>query len=376
MRILIDARMYGLENAGLGRYINNLISHLAIRDNKNNYVILLRKKYFESLELPVNWKKVLADFRHYSFTEQCMLPFLIINEKPDVVHFPHFNVPVFYCWFSKLINKGGYIVTIHDKLMHQQKGLEATTLPPFLYFIKRLGYGFVFYTAVKFSETILVPSESVKHQLNSEYLFLKNKVFVTYEGVDVNILDGYTPKIPKPYFVFAGNAYPHKNLKRLIQAILLLNKNYAHPVFLAISSARNNFTQKIDNLISSLKASEFVKMLGFVPDNELGALYKNSEGFVFASLSEGFGLPGLEAIGTGTVLLASDIPVFKEIYQNQAIYFDPLDYSSIEKAMEFVLNLNNAERQQIIESGKQFVKRYSWDKMAEETLNIYEKYSK
>ena len=120
MKILIDGRLYGLENAGLGRYLINLIDWLGRLDAKNEYVLLLRKKYFEKLNIPHNWKKVLADFPHYSFAEQFKLPALISSEHPDIVHFPHFNVPIFY--------RGNYVVTIHDMLMHKSMGLAATTL--------------------------------------------------------------------------------------------------------------------------------------------------------------------------------------------------------------------------------------------------------
>jgi hypothetical protein len=87
MKILIDARLYGLENAGLGRYLVNLISELASIDKKNKYVLLLRKKYFKELSVPGNWEKVLADFGHYSFVEQAKLPRIISKHEPDIVHF-------------------------------------------------------------------------------------------------------------------------------------------------------------------------------------------------------------------------------------------------------------------------------------------------
>ena len=91
MKILIDARLYGLENAGLGRYAVNLIDQLAKLDKANDYVLLLRKKYFEELVLPKNFKKVLADFQHYSLGEQLLLPKIILAEKPDLSHFLHFK---------------------------------------------------------------------------------------------------------------------------------------------------------------------------------------------------------------------------------------------------------------------------------------------
>lgn len=364
MKILIDARLYGLENAGLGRYINNIVKELGENDTENEYTILLRKKYFDSLDLPKNWKKVLADFRHYSFREQFLLPKIIKDQNPDLVHFPHFNVPVLF--------RGSFIVTIHDLLMHRQKGTEATTLSAPFYFIKRLGYGLVFGAAIRNSKAIIVPSQSVKDELIRRYGYAKDKIYITYEGVDANILTTGRSKIQKPYFVYTGNAYPHKNLKRLIQAMVSLNTNYDQKVLLVIVSARNNFTHRLERLIKILDAGNFVRLLGFVDDAELGSLLHNSTGFVFPSLSEGFGLPGLEAMSSGTLVLASEIQVFKEVYKDHAMYFNQLDFSSIEKTMRDALELTDSEREKMIESNKVFVKRYSWDKMAKETLDIYE----
>ena len=174
MKILIDGRLYGLENAGLGRYLINLIAELSKIDSENKYILLLRKKYFESLNLPANWEKVLADFRHYTLSEQLMLPGLIKKESPDLVHFPHFNVPVFY--------RGKYVVTIHDMLMHKFSGLSATTLPASLYYLKELIYKLVFAAAVKGAVKIIVPSETVKKELTDRYRVDIGKVEVIYEG--------------------------------------------------------------------------------------------------------------------------------------------------------------------------------------------------
>ncbi|HKB88270.1 MAG TPA: glycosyltransferase family 1 protein [Patescibacteria group bacterium] len=363
MRLLIDARLYGLENAGLGRYLNNLILELSKTDTTTQYVILLRKKYFDSLILPSNWQKILADFRHYSFQEQFILPGLIKNQNPDLVHFPHFNVPIFY--------KGPYVVTIHDLLMHTQSGMLATTLPAPIYFIKRSAYRLVFDTAVNKSIRIIVPSHAIKSELVKKYPTTQNKITVTYEGLDNNISSSNNLKFENPYFVYTGNAYPHKNLKRLIQALVLLNTNRDKKIILVIASARNVFTKRLEKIVADLKAEVLVKLVGFVPDNELGGLYQKSLGFVFPSLSEGFGLPGLEAMNAGALVLASEIPVFKEIYTNHALYFNQLDFSSIEKIMKAAIEMNPNERKNKILEGQKFVKKYSWAKMAKETLDIY-----
>lgn len=371
MKILIDARLYGLENAGLGRYVINLIGELSKIDSKNHYTILLRKKYFNRLKFPSNWKQILAEFRHYSLAEQIKLPSIITEEKPDLVHFPHFNVPYFY--------KGKFVVTIHDLLMHKQKGIEATTLSPILYYLKRLGYRQVFDRAIEKSVKIIVPSESVKKDLVNFYCLGPEKVVVTYEGFDEKIKSmGDEGKIlekyglEKPYFIYSGNAYPHKNLKRLIEAVVALNANHNGRINLAIVSSRNVFVRRLEKQINTLGTQSCIKLLGFVPDKELGILYKSSVAFVFPSTSEGFGLPGLEAMNAGTLVLASDIPVFREVYKENAIYFNPFDFSAIEKAMKDVLEVGSRERLKRIKLSQEFSKRYSWRKMAEETLEVYE----
>jgi glycosyltransferase involved in cell wall biosynthesis len=178
--------------------------------------------------------------------------------------------------------------------------------------------------------------------------------------------------IPGPYFIYTGNAYPHKNPKRLIAATRALNTGKSQKVYLAIVSSRNVFVKRLEEEIKEEGAQSLVKILGFVPDNDLFSLYANSLAFTYPSLSEGFGLPGLEAILSGTLCLASNIAIFKEIYKDNAIYFNPFDYSSIERAMRDVILMGEGERERIVKKGQQFIKKYSWDTMAEATLKIYE----
>lgn len=372
MRILIDGRFWGLENAGLGRYTINLISSLGRADKQNRYGLLLRKKYFNQLTLPKNWLKILADFRHYTFTEQIKLPVIISSFSSDLVHFPHFNIPLFF--------KGNFIVTIHDMLWHKQKGFAVTTLPPHIYAAKYVGYKLVFSKAIYASKKIIVPSQSVKKDLLEYYKNLdKNKIVVTYEGVDKNLLttkeDGEIPKkygLESGYFIYVGNAYPHKNLSKAIEAIIHLNKVSKKKILFAIACARDAFLGKLEDNIRLLKAGEYVKILGLVPDKDLGILYKNSLGLLYPSFSEGFGLQGLEAMKSGTMALVSDIAVFKEVYEDNALYFNPESVSSIVERLQEVIKMKPYLRDEIIERGKNFVKKYSWDKMAKETLDIYE----
>lgn len=171
------------------------------------------------------------------------------------------------------------------------------------------------------------------------------------------------------YFLYVGNAYPHKNLTRLIRAVVSLKVN------LKIASSRDVFIQRLEKEIKRLDAQRNVTLMGFVPDAKLSKLYKSSVAFVFPSLSEGFGLPGIEAMRAGTLVLASGIPVFKEVYKDNVIYFNPLEVSSIAKAMKSVLEMDPLQRKQAIDKSQKFAKRYSWSKMARETLKVYKSVS-
>ncbi|MBI2103661.1 glycosyltransferase family 4 protein [Candidatus Woesebacteria bacterium] len=370
MKILIDARLYGLENAGLGRYVMNLTRELVKLDHTNQYIVLLRKKYFNQLNYPENFQKVEADYRHYSLEEQISLPRLIKKLEPDLVHFPHFNVPFTF--------SGKFVVTIHDMVMHWQRGREATTQPLPVYFAKRLGYKAIFKHAVEKSSKIIVPSKAVKSEVAQYYKVDQEKIGVVYEGVEKMPMKTKNDKsliqkfgLNEKYFIYTGNAYPHKNLERAIEAIVRLNQHSR--VDFAIVCSRSIFTKRLAKIIGKKRASGFVKLLGFVPDDELAVLYKHSVGFVYPSLYEGFGLPALEAISAGSVALVSDIPVFREIYEENALYFDPYRVEQILSAMVKILSMGQKEREKFINRGQRFIKRYSWSKMAKETVKIYKK---
>ena len=375
MKILLDARLYGLEHAGLGRYTLNLIEELKKLGDKEEFVILLRKKYYDKLRFPKNWKKVKADFRHYSYTEQIMLPILLYKERADIVHFPHFNVPVLYF--------GKYVVTVHDLLMHKFVGGAVTTLPFPFYQIRRVGYNIAFYKAMKFSRKIIVPTNYVKNDVVDNYKINPDKVAVIYEGISTfdgakrdtqngirKTLKKYN--IEKPYFIYVGNAYPHKNLESAIDAVTKLNRKSSENVLFVIAGSRDVFKDRLKDYVEKRNVHKYVRLLGYVPDEDLGVLLKQSVALIYPSLSEGFGLQGLESMAAGTLVVSSDIPVFREIYKDNAVYFDPYDVDSISGAMKTVMKIPSTKREQMINTGKKFIKRYSWPKMAKQTLDVYQ----
>lgn len=388
MRILIDARMYGLEHAGIGRYVMNLVNQLQAVDKKNHYLVILRNSQAEKFEIRNSKLEIkVIDIPHYSLKEQIELPKLLNKLDFDLIHFPHFNVPIFF--------NRPYVLTIHDLIKHTSRGMPTTTRDPVLYWLKYLGYKIVFGSAITRAKKIIVPSNAVKEDLLKNYDIPDDKVVVTYEGVDEmfkspitnhqsqKILKKYS-LINKNYIIYTGSAYPHKNLERLIQAFRLLgslalgSKNPNSPMAqrpdslkLVIASSRNAFLERIISYARMHGVEKFVKFLGFVPDEELAVLYKNAIAFVSTSLSEGFGLPGLEAMAAGTPVVCSDIPVFHEIYGDAAVYFNPYDVQDIAKTISELIRSNDSNHRKMVERGKNRTKQFSWRKMTKETIRVY-----
>ena len=369
MKIVIDARLYGLENAGIGRYLINLINQIENQDTKNNYLILLRKKYFKELRFSFNLQKVLADYPHYSFKEQIFLPIQLIKLKPDLVHFPHFNVPLFY-W-------GKYLVTIHDLIKHESRGMATTTRLSLFYWLKYLVYLFVVWLTIKKADKIITPSHFWKEELIKRYHLPAGKIIVTYEGIDEHLLKSQTKvkpeeilkkyKIKKPFVVYTGSLYPHKNVEILAKAIGKINQG----LNLVIICARNVFYERFLLKIKKLGINRSVNLVGFVPDEEITAIYKEAKAFVFPSLWEGFGLPGLEAMGLGLPVLAARASCLPEVYGEAALYFNPYQTADLVKKIKKIKE-DKKLRGELISKGLAQVKKYSWEKMAKETLKVYQ----
>lgn len=376
MKILIDGRFYGLEHAGLGRYVINLIKSLSEIDSQNRYVLLLRRKYFHKINLKSNWQEELADINHYGIKEQIYLPSLIKKIKPDIVHYPHFNIPVF--------SDTPFIVTIHDMIMHKSSGKDTTTRSYIEYLIKRLFYKYVFRKAVIGSEKIIVPSCAVKNEIANQFKVSTDKIYPIYEGYTKTfseihekreILSKYN--IHNKYFLYVGNAYPHKNIPNAIKAIKVLNKNSKKVKYhLVMVTSRGVFRDRLNSFVKTENLAEYVNVLGYIEDKELAVLYKNSIAFIYPSKIEGFGLQGIEAMAAGTILIASDIMVFREIYKNNALYFDPDSVFSIVETMNRVVKMTDRQRGKKINKAKLFIKKYSWKKMAKETVGVYDQLSK
>lgn len=377
MRIGIDARFYGSLGKGLGRYTEKLIKYLEIIDRENEYFIFLyRENFSEYIPQNENFHKILAPYRWYSWQEQLFWPRLLYKFKLDLVHFPHFNVPILY--------RKKFVVTIHDLILIHFPTLKNTTLIPLYYWIKFWAYRWVIGSAVRRASNIITVSEFTKNDLLKHYQISKDKILVTYEAADdficpsrekyqssESILKKYG--IIKPYLVYVGNAYPHKNLERLLLAFKKVLKSHSQ-WHLVMIGKEDYFYRRIKDIACKESISNVI-FPGFVSDDDLPAIYFNASAYVFPSLYEGFGLPPLEAMRCGVPVLASNHECLREILGEAAMYVEAEKIDNLaEKIGEIMINFQ--ERNRLVTAGFQQIEKYHWQEMAEQTKAIYQKAGK
>ncbi|MDP3245299.1 MAG: glycosyltransferase family 1 protein [bacterium] len=373
MRIGIDARLYGEEeNRGLGRYVKELVLNLEKIARDDEFFVFLTKKNFNAYQPSApNFKKILWDVHWYTLKEQIPLfsPFAKggLRRILDLVHFPHWNVPYFY--------NRPFIVTIHDLILFESnRSRQATTLGQTRYALKFAGFKMILNHALKKAAKIIAISQTTKNELTRRFAFTSNKTQVVYQGMSKltappphpNPLPRGERGISKPYLLYVGSAYPHKNLEFLIQAFNEFNANEGEKYQLALVGHEDFFYQRLKEKTKSPQ----IIFWGKANDEELGALYQNAAFFISASLTEGFGLPPLEAFSLGTPAILSDIECFQEIMPGAAIFFDPRDKESLKKTLKNALN-NPEIKTELLKSGRILQDRYSWPNCAKQTLALY-----
>ncbi len=356
-KIVIDARTIG---ESTGRYIERLLHYLQQIDRTNDYIVLLKAKDFDDF-IPINnnFKKLLCPYKEFTFSEQIGFLAQLIKLKPDLVHFGMTQQPILY--FGKVIT------TIHDLTTAR---FDNPAKNKIVFRIKQLVYKMVILVVAFKSKAIITPSEYVKKDIASFAKIKQNKIVVTYEGADeikqsaeaVNSLQN------KKYIMYVGRPTPHKNLERLVLAFSQLKDKFPDLRLALIGKKDFNYEQ-LERFVSE-KGIKQVDFLGFVPDSQLRWLYEHTAGYIFPSLSEGFGLPGLEAMRHLAPVISSNATCLPEIYGASAVYFDPLDVDDMSKKIESVLN-NKTLSDEMIQKGLNQIKNYSWRTMAEQTLEVY-----
>lgn len=370
MRIGIDARLWN--ETGVGRYIRNLVQNLGKIDAKNAYTLFLKQEEYESVPLPgKNFTKVLADVMWHGLAEQVRFKQIVEKEKLDLVHFPYFSYPIGI--------QTKFVITIHDLIIdHFPTGKASTLFSPF-YFLKTLGYHMVLKSAINHAQKIITVSGATKGEIIDHYHADPEKILVTPEGIDTAFLQekdlpagrqAEKVDVPKKYFLYVGNVYPHKNVSKLLDAFALMQKENsdAHIIFVG---KEDYFSKKVEQEVLT---KNIVQVLFYhhINDRQLSFLYQHAIALVTPSLMEGFGLPALEAMAHTCLVLASEIPAFLEVCGDVPLYFDPYNTKDIAEKLQVAYKGEVAHIQQKKSEGLKRAKTFSWKKMAQQTLEIYQ----
>lgn len=371
MRIGIDARFYGpKKQKGLGRYLQELISGLEAMETNCEFVIFLRSDNWDEYQSAnIHFKKVLADYRWYTLAEQIMMPLKIWQAGVDLMHFPHFNIPIF-C-------PTDFVVTIHDLILKHFPTRRASKLGPIRYRLKNWGYKLVIWLAVKRAKKIIAVSQYTKKDIINNFKIEANKIKVIYEGAPIwrQKNTKFTGEalfkrfnISKPYLLYVGNAYPHKNLENLVLSFKKLTNNHDMDLQLILVGQIDYFYKRLRKFADDNGICEKIIFTDFVSDEDLLVLYHNAALYIFPSNYEGFGLPPLEAMTCGSPVVSSRASCLPEILGQAALYFNPADTDDIVDKVKQVLS-NSKIKNELILQGYQVIKKYSWQKMAKETFN-------
>ena len=364
MRIGIDARK--LRDYGIGTYVRNLLRQLARQDD-DDYVVFCHEPDMESVRaLGPRFRPVREEAGNYTVREQFAIPLDVRREAVDLFHAPHYVLPP--------LTPSRSVVTIHD-CIHLR-------FPQYL--PSRLGYAYAraqMWSATHRAARVITVSEASKRDILRYFRVGESRIDVIYNAIDERFwqepdaeeIDRVRQRyqLDAPFVLYAGNIKPHKNLERLIEAFNILRQGAAFKdVQLLIIGDEISKYATLRRAVHRYKLHKYVRFFGFVPDRTLAALYRLANVFVFPSLYEGFGLPPLEAMASGTPVITSNVSSLPEVVGDAAVMIDPYEPAAIAEALERVLT-DDALRADLRVRGLARAREFSWERSVARVRAIY-----
>ena len=364
MRIAIDARK--LHDYGIGTYVRNVLRYLGRIDRENEYVLLCRKADCDAVRgYGENFRALPEPSANYSVMEQIRLPIALKRAGADVFHAPHYVLPPLLPCPS--------VVTIHD-CIHL---MFPEYLPNKLAYM----YARTFMTiAARRSSKVLTVSEASKRDILHFFKIPSSKVEVIYNAIDdrfdrepemedvVRVRERY--QLNDPFLLYAGNIKPHKNVDRVIEAFARLKKRGFESLKLLIIGDEISKNPQLRRAVHRHQLHQHVRFLGFVPDATLAVLYRLADVFVFPSLYEGFGLPPLEAMASGTPVVTSNVSSLPEVVGDAALLVDPRDAEAIAGAVQRILTDDDLRRS-LTQKGLGRAHEFSWERSVRRIRDVY-----
>jgi len=355
--IVIDARKL---KSTTGRYVYELVKNLEPLDSTNKYTVIVLPNEADYYKPVVqNFNVVVAPYKHYTFGEQLGFTRFLRNLKPDLVHFYMPQQPLLYT--------GPAVTTVHDLNLIR---ITENDMNPLELFVKKKIFAMLLRRVAKRSKRIITPTQYSKDDLVAWAHIPPSKVTVTYLGVyTIDKLEPVAKYKGVPFLVYLGRAEPYKNNRRMIEAHQKLLAD--NPTLRLVIIGPIDDLRKADMAWVKSRGYKNVDFAGWLSDEQAAWLYKHSKAYIGPSYMEGFGLPALEAMKQGAPIISADTTCSPEVFGDAAHYFDPFSVDDMARAIHDVLT-DGALRAKLIAAGKIRSKKYSWEKMAKETLAIYQ----
>jgi glycosyltransferase involved in cell wall biosynthesis len=364
MKIAFDLRR--LKNLGIGRYMKCLVEAILTEEPLGDYLLILPPGAEGMIQAGgSNAKTITPKLKYYSIREQVQLPRILREHKVDLLHSPHFMLP--------LVRTCPSVVTIHDMIgLVRKENIQSR--------IGRVYFRFMISAAVRLADRIITDSKFSRGDIVRCLDVDPEKVKVIYPGISPDFqqisdnvqLESIRTKyrIENDYIVYAGIFRPRKNHAALLRAFqkFLSNDGHADLVLVGPFSGEE---QELRRLADELGISNKVIFTGFVDDYELRALYSAAKVYACPSLYEGFGFTVLESMACGTPVVCNGETALPEIAGDAAVYANPRNPEEFGQALYNVFT-NASLRETLIEKGRKNLGRFTWAAAAKETLGIYQ----
>ena len=365
MKIGIDARL--IHWAGIGRYIKELIFHLAQIDKTNRYVIYFSdesQRESSRLDYP-NFQLVTLPCRIFSIYEQFYLPYRILRDGLDLFHSPHYVVPV--------ASPRPIVATIHDTIYLTYPQFLKNPVARFYY---RIMHGSVMRRAAR----LIAVSAFTKAEIEKHYPGAGAKARVVYNGLNAALFlppaesrgkeVGEKRSLPDHYLLYVGTLKHHKNIETLLRAYACLGRNFKKKYHLVLVCGDDHRVQELGGLAAELKIDDKVHFAGYMQEEELHETYRGADLYVCLSFYEGFCFPVLEAMACKVPVVASQQEAIAEVTGGAALLVEAGNAAEAAKAIERILQ-DSGLRQDLIRRGIERTGGFSWKKCAQENLEVY-----
>lgn len=382
IRVAIFADDVGRKAKGTAIAVEHLIDEYISKYKDQLDLVLIcnsdRKKYLEKFSARIILMKNIPIPRFSGFFSHLFF-FISVKEKFDIVHFPR---PVLHplFWFLKVLDKTKkIIVTFHG-------APENSDIPIYQTFVSRWSRWFIVFWGKYFIDAVVVDSHFAVGQVTSYYHINKKKIFSIYLAADTlfrpfqktedsQALEAFKNNyhICSPYILSVARLDPHKNVHRLIEAFIQLRRTATLPQHLVLLSGRHEpkYSELVFRLVRESPYASDIHFLGFIKTEDMRLLYIGADVFAYVSLSEGFGLPLLEAMASGVPIVTSNISCMPEIAGDAALTVNPWDCSSIARGIKKVLD-DSALRNSLKAKGFKRAVQFSWQSTALQYVKLYE----